>query len=230
MKIDLITLFPNMIINFINNSILKQAQLKKLIKINLHSLRKWGINPNYKVDDRPFGGGAGMLLKPEPLFTAIEHLKEKDSKIIYMSPDGLLLNSNIAKKLSQNKHLILISGHYEGIDERVRLYAINQEISIGNYILTNGTLSAAVLIDVVARYIPGVLGSADSLTNDSFNNNLVSFPQYTRPQIYKNLTVPKELISGNHKLIENWRKQQSIKRTKQKRPNLLKKEKKDLNE
>jgi len=214
MHFDLITLFPNMIKGFIEESIIKRAIKNKIININIHNLRKWAKSPNYKVDDRPFGGGAGMLIKPEPLFKAVNKLKTKEkTKVIFLSPDGLLLNNNLAKKLSLEKHLILISGHYEGIDQRVRDQIVDEEISIGEYILTNGTLASAVLIDTIIRYIPGILGSINSINQDSFNNNLLSYPQYTRPSKYKNNIVPEVLLSGNHELINLWRKNKQIEKT-----------------
>lgn len=225
LRIDLISLFPEMARGFISESMLKRAILKGLIAIELHDLRQWALPPHYMTDDRPFGGGAGMVLQPEPLFAAIESLKKPASKVIYLCPDGEPLSPKLAKDLSTNEHLILISGHYEGIDERVREALVTQEVSIGDYVLTNGTLAAAVLIDAVARYIPGVLGDEKSLTQDSFNDNLLSFPQYTRPSVFRGMKVPEILLTGNHKEIENWRKEQQILRTNQRRPDLNKGEK-----
>lgn len=214
MHFDLITLFPNMIKGFIEESIIKRAIKNKIIYIDIHNLRKWAKHPTYKVDDKPFGGGPGMLIKPEPLFEAINELKiQEKTKVIFLSPDGLLLNNKLAKQLSLEKHLILISGHYAGIDQRVRDNLVDYEISIGEYILTNGTLSSAVLIDTIIRYIPGVLGSKNSINQDSFNDNLLSYPQYTRPSEYKGNIVPKVLLSGNHELINLWRKNKKIEKT-----------------
>lgn len=219
--IDLVSLFPAMVESFILQSVVGRAIKSGLISIRLHDLRTWAEPPHYAVDDRPFGGGAGMLLQPEPLFKAIEFLRKPGSKVIYLCPDGMPLKSSIAKELAQESHLILISGHYEGIDERVREHLIDQEISIGDYILTNGTLPAAVLIDVLARFIPGVLGEEKSLTQDSFNANLLTFPQYTRPADFRGMQVPEVLLSGDHKAIEEWRKIQQISRTKERRSDLI---------
>lgn len=220
LQIDLISLFPEMARGFINESMLKRAALKGLLSIELHDLRGWAAPPHYITDDRPFGGGAGMVLQPEPLFAAIEGLKKPHSKAIYLCPDGIPLSPQLAKDLSSAEHLVLVSGHYEGIDERVREALIDQEISIGDYVLTNGTLAAVVLIDAVSRYVPGVLGDEKSLTQDSFNDNLLSFPQYTRPSVFRGMKVPEVLLSGNHKEIENWRKEKQIQRTNKRRPDL----------
>ncbi len=221
MAIDLVSLFPNMVEGFISCSVLGRAIKNGIISIKLHDLREWAHPPHYTVDDRPFGGGAGMVLQPEPLFKAVESLRRKESKVIYLCPDGVPLNSGVAEELAQEKHLILISGHYEGIDERVREKVIDKEISIGDYILTNGTLPAAVLIDSVSRFIPGVLGEEKSLTQDSFNDNLLTFPQYTRPANFNGMQVPEVLLSGDHQAIERWRKTEQINRTKARRPDLI---------
>lgn len=221
--IDLVSLFPTMIEGFISQSILGRAIKQRLISINLHDLRQWASPPHYAVDDRPFGGGAGMLLQAEPLFKAIEALRTPNSKVIYLCPDGVPLRSSIAEELAQESHLIFISGHYEGIDERVREQLIDQEISIGDYILTNGTLAAAVVIDALARFVPNVLGEEKSLTQDSFNANLLSFPQYTRPANFRGMQVPEVLLSGDHQAIEKWRRTQQINRTSDRRPDLISK-------
>lgn len=223
MIIDLVSLFPTMVEGFVTQSVLGRAIKQGLISIKLHDLREWASPPHYAVDDRPFGGGAGMLLQAEPLFKAIESLRTAESKVVYLCPDGEPLNSAVAQNLAQESHLILISGHYEGIDERVREHLIDQEISIGDYILTNGTLPAAVLIDVLARFIPGVLGEEKSLTQDSFNANLLTFPQYTRPANFRGMQVPEVLLSGDHQAIEKWRKIQQISRTEKRRPDLISK-------
>ena len=195
-----------------------------LVEIEAHDLRNWAPGSHRIVDDRPFGGGAGMVLKPEPLFEAVEALRLKDSIVIYMTPDGELLTSRVARGLSTEKHLIILSGHYEGIDQRVRDGLIDREISIGDYVLTNGTLPAAVLIDAMCRFVPGVLGEEKSLTQDSFVGNLLSFPQYTRPAEFQGMRVPEVLLSGNHGEIEDWRRQQSRKKTRERRPDLYSKE------
>lgn len=221
MTIDLVSLFPSMVEGFLSSSVIGRAIQKHLIAIKLHDLREWALPPHYTVDDRPFGGGAGMLLQPEPLFKAVESLRTPESKVIYLCPDGIPLDTPMAQTLSVEKHLILISGHYEGIDERVREALIDKEISIGDYVLTNGTLPAAVLIDAISRFIPGVLGEEKSLTQDSFNDNLLTFPQYTRPANFRGMHVPEVLLSGDHQAIERWRKTQQINRTQERRPDLI---------
>ncbi|RME66624.1 MAG: tRNA (guanosine(37)-N1)-methyltransferase TrmD, partial [Verrucomicrobia bacterium] len=173
------------------------------------------------TDDRPFGGGAGMVMKPEPVFAAVEQLRGPRSRVIYLSPDGTPLSPAVGERLSREEHLILLSGHYEGVDQRIRDHLVHEEISIGDYVLTNGTLAAAVLIDVLARFIPGVLGEEKSLTHESFTRNLLDFPQYTRPAVFRGWSVPEVLLSGNHAEIEKWRLEQSIERTRRLRPDLL---------
>ncbi len=203
---------------FLSESMLAQAQKKGILQIHVHDLRKWSNDPkHHAVDDRPFGGGPGMLLKPEPIFDAIEELKSKEPKLIahvvYLAPDGEKLTPKIAQKLAKKDHILFLSGHYEGVDERVRESLIDQEISIGEYILTNGTLPACVVIDAMTRFIPGVLGNENSLTNESFCNKLMSFPQYTRPAEYKGMKVPEVLLGGNHAEIEAWRRKMAEERT-----------------
>lgn len=218
---DLITLFPEMLTGFLEESMLGRAQKEGIIDLKTHNLRKWAHDKHHTVDDRPFGGGAGMLLKPEPVWEAIETLKKPTSTVIYLCPDGEPLSHALSEELAKKEHLLLISGHYEGLDQRVRDNLIDREVSIGDYILTNGTLAAAVLLDAVCRYIPGVLGEEKSLTQESFKDNLLSFPQYTRPAEYKGHAVPEVLLSGNHEAIAKWRETQRIKRTQQRRPDLL---------
>ncbi|MEM8550687.1 MAG: tRNA (guanosine(37)-N1)-methyltransferase TrmD, partial [Verrucomicrobiota bacterium] len=204
-RIDLLTLFPQMAEGFLSESILGKALEQGLLELELHNLRDWSTDKHHKVDDRPFGGGAGMVLMPEPLFAAIEALKREDTTTIYLCPDGEPLSTAMAQELAQMPHLLLVSGHYEGIDQRVRDCLIDREVSIGDYVLTNGTLPAAVLIDCVARHIPGVLGEEKSLTQDSFNDNFLTFPQFTRPAEYRGMRVPDVLLSGDHAAIERWR-------------------------
>ena len=225
LKIDLITLFPSMVEGFLAESIVGKAVERQKIDVQVHNLRDWTHDKHKTADDRPFGGGAGMLMKPEPIFEAIESLKREDSIVVYMAPDGNKLNSKLGRELAAESHLIILSGHYEGVDQRVRDKLIDQEISIGDYILTNGTLPAAVLIDVLSRFIPGVLGDEKSLTQDSFTDNLLSFPQYTRPAEFRGMTVPEVLLSGNHSEIERWREEWRKKKTTKQRPDLLKIEK-----
>ena len=223
MEIDLLTLFPKMVEGFFNESIIGRAQKSGIVTIKVHNLRDWSLVKNKVVDDRPFGGGAGMVLKPEPIFLAWNELKRKTSQFIYLCPDGETLNSNISKELSRESHLVFLSGHYEGIDERVRQELVSREISIGDYVLTNGTIAAAVVIDSLLRQIKGVLGDEKCLTHDSFEGNYLSFPQYTRPSIYKDLKVPSVLLSGNHGEIKDWRRKQQFLRTKERRPDLQRK-------
>lgn len=220
-RIDLITLFPGMASGVLQESIIGRAVAQGLFELNVHDLRDWSKDKHHTVDDRPFGGGAGMLLKPEPLFSAVEELRNEKSQVVYLCPDGDILDQPIACSLARCEHLILISGHYEGIDQRVREALVHREISIGNYVLTNGTLPALVLIDCVCRYLPGVLGDEKSLTQDSFHDKLLGFPQYTRPDDYCGMKVPEILLSGNHQAIAKWREQQQIEKTRLRRPNLI---------
>lgn len=207
---------------FLRESMLGRATKKGLLEINVHDLRAWCTDKHQTADDRPFGGGAGMLLKPEPLFAAIEALQTPATQVIYLCPDGEKLSTPLARELAtEQSHLILISGHYEGIDQRVRDTLVHQEVSIGDYVLTNGTLPACVLIDCIARQIPGVLGEEKSLTQDSFNDIFLGFPQYTRPAVFRDMPVPEVLLSGNHAQIAQWRETQAKEKTAQRRPDLL---------
>lgn len=223
LTIDLLTLFPGMASGFLSESMLGRAVEAGILDIRLRNIRDWAKDKHQVTDDRPFGGGAGMVLKPEPLYFAIEALRAEESTVIYLSPDGEPLSSGLARELAVMGHLILVSGHYEGIDQRIRDKLIDREISIGDYVLTNGTLSAAVLIDCVSRYVPGVLGEEKSLTQDSFAGNLLSFPQYTRPAEFRGLRVPEILLTGNHVAIEHWRNLQREERTRRLRPDLYSK-------
>lgn len=226
MRIDILTLFPKMFENVLGESILKRAQNKGLLRIKIHNLRDWTFDSHRSADDKPFGGGPGMVMKIEPVYLALEELKvlekTKDhARVILLTPQGKSLNQRIVKKLSKEKRLVLICGHYEGVDDRVRHFA-DDEISIGDYILTCGEIPALVLIDSVTRLIPGVLGDDESLRSESFENNLLEYPQYTRPANFMGMKVPEILLSGDHKRIENWRKAKAIKRTYARRPDLLK--------
>ena len=223
LKINLLTLFPGMTSGFLSESIIGRARECGILDISVHNLRDWATDKHQVTDDRPFGGGAGMVLKPEPLYAAIEELRTENSTVILMAPDGKPLTSSIGKNLSTAGHLILISGHYEGVDERIREDLVDLELSIGDYVLTNGTLPAAVVIDCVCRFVPGVLGDENSLAQDSFNENLLSFPQYTRPADYRGKKVPDVLLTGNHAEIKQWRQEQRIKRTMKHRPDLISK-------
>ncbi len=221
-RIDILTLFPAMLDGFLAESIVGRARESGLIGITVHNLRDWTTDKHHTADDRPFGGGAGMLLKPEPVFAAIEQLQSPGCRRIYLTPDGVPLSPAVAKELSGLEHLILLSGHYEGIDQRIRDSVIDQEISIGDYVLTNGTLAAAVLVDALSRFIPGVLGEEKSLTHESFTGKLLDFPQYTRPAEFCGMSVPDVLLSGNHAEIEKWRRDHALEKTRQVRPDLLK--------
>ena len=222
LKVDFLTLFPAMLDGFLTESMLGRAQKNGILELRAHNIRDWAEGKHKITDDRPFGGGPGMLMKPEPVFAAIEELQSSECTRIYMCPDGEKLSPQMASELAKSKHLIILSGHYEGIDERIRECVIDREISIGDYVLTNGTLPAAVLVDTVARYVPGVLGEENSLSADSFNNNLLSFPQYTRPAEFRGMKVPEVLMSGNHGEIERWRRERQVERTNKRRPDILK--------
>ncbi len=221
LTVDLLTLFPGMAEGFLRESIVGRAQEEGLLAVRIHNLRDWTTDKHHCADDRPFGGGAGMLLKPEPVAAAIEAVSTPGCTVIYLCPDGEPLTTGLARELSLKGHLVLISGHYEGLDQRVRDLLVHREISIGDYVLTNGTLPAAVLIDCMARQIPGVLGEELSLTQDSFQGNLLGFPQYTRPTEFRGQKVPEVLLSGNHAAIAQWRREQQIAKTRARRPDLL---------
>jgi tRNA (guanine37-N1)-methyltransferase len=221
LKIDLLTLFPGMVDGFVTESILGRAQEQGLLEIRVHNLRDWATDKHHVTDDRPFGGGAGMVLKPEPVAAAIEAVSTPGCTVIYLCPDGETLSTPMARQLAGKGHLVLISGHYEGLDQRVRDLLVHREISIGDYVLTNGTLPAAVLMDRVARQIPGVLGEELSLTQDSFHGTLLGFPQYTRPVEFRGRRVPEVLLSGHHEAIAQWRLEQQTAKTRTRRPDLL---------
>jgi tRNA (guanine37-N1)-methyltransferase len=221
LRIDIITLFPRMLDGFFTESILGRGIEAGHLAVEVHDLRKWTTDKHRTADDRPFGGGAGMVLKPEPVFAAIEQLQTPGCRRIYLTPDGMPLSPALALDLSRQKHLVFLSGHYEGIDQRIRDGVIDQEISIGDYVLTNGTLAAAVVLDALARFIPGVLGEEKSLTHESFTNKLLDFPQYTRPAEFRSMSVPEVLLSGNHAEIEKWRHARQVEKTSSVRPDLL---------
>lgn len=227
MRIDILTLFPNMFSGPFAESIVKRAMDRKLISIIIHNLRDWGSGKHRVVDDYPFGGGTGMVMKPEPLFEATEAIKAESGRssapVILLTPQGRVFNQRIAAELAALGQLVLICGHYEGIDERVREHVATDEISIGDYVLTGGELAAMVVVDAVVRQLPGVLGSEESAKDDSHTSGLLEYPQYTRPQTYRGWGVPQVLLSGNHAQIANWRREQSILRTLSRRPELLEK-------
>lgn len=223
MRIDIITILPKLLEGPFSDSILKRAQQKGLVEIEIHDLRKYSQDKHQKVDDYAYGGGAGMVMMIEPIDLCISDLQKKRTydEVIYMSPDGTLLNQPVANELSIKKNLIILCGHYKGIDERVRKHFITREISIGNYVLSGGELAAAVLTDAIVRLIPGVLSDETSALTDSFQDNLIAPPVYTRPASYKGWEVPDVLLSGHEAKIENWRYEQSLKRTRERRPGLL---------
>ena len=223
MQIDILTIFPEMFDGPFSHSIIKRAKEKGLVNINLHNIRDYATNKHKSVDDYSFGGGAGMVMMIEPVARCIESLKEKAhfDEIIYLSPDGELLSQKVANQLSLLNNLILLCGHYKGIDERIREHFITREISVGDYVISGGELAAAILTDAVARLIPGVLNDETSALSDSFQDNLLSPPVYTRPSKFRGWKVPDVLLSGNEKEIVKWRYEQSIERTKKRRPGLF---------
>ena len=221
MKIAVLTLFPGMFAGPLDESIVKRAREAGLLELTLHNLRDYAHDRHRTVDDRPFGGGPGMLLKPEPLFEAVEKLARETTRVILLSPSGRAFNQAIAGELAQLDDLLLISGHYEGFDERVREQLADDELSIGDYVLTNGALPAMVIIDAVTRLLPGALGDDTSSHEESFSHGLLEYPQYTRPAEFRGMKVPEVLLSGNHAQIAKWRAEQANARTKERRPDLL---------
>lgn len=205
----------------LDESIIMRARKKGLLDLKVHDLREWTHDRHRTVDDRPFGGGPGMLMKPEPLFEAVESLRGQGTKVILLSPAGRKFEQRITRELAEQKHLLLVTGHYEGFDERARQALADDELSIGDYVLTNGALPAMVVIDAVTRLLPGVLGDDESSRDESFSHGLLEYPQYTRPAEFRGMRVPDVLISGNHADIEKWRREQAKLRTKQQRPDLL---------
>lgn len=221
MKIDILTLFPAMFDGFLHGSIIKRAIAKKQVEINVINFRDYSLDPHKKVDDYSYGGGAGMVLMPQPIFDCLEQIKTEDSYVILLSPQGVTHTQELAQSFTQKKHLIFICGHYEGFDERIRSLA-DLELSIGDYVLTGGELASMVVTDSVVRLLDGVI-TADSHVNDSFHGNLLDYPVYTKPVCFRGMSVPEVLLSGNHKKIEQWRYQEQVKRTKERRPDLLEK-------
>lgn len=219
MKFDVLTLFPEMF-EPLRQSIIGKATEKKLIDLNFINIRDFSKDKHKKVDDTPYGGGAGMVMRPDVVYEAYQSVKEDKAKVIYMSPQGKTLNQQMIEDLSKESHLIILCGHYEGIDQRVLDEMVEEEISIGDYVLTGGEIPAMVLIDSVSRYVEGVL-KRDSIQEESFSNGLLEYPQYTRPEIFNGKAVPEILLSGHHQNIEKWRKERSLEITKKKRPDLL---------
>ncbi len=221
MRIDILTLFPSMFEGFLTESIIKRAIEKEKVVINIINFRDYSLDSHHKVDDTPYGGGSGMVLAPQPIMDAVDDLKTEDTKVILLTPDGKTYTQEMAYSLSDCKHLIIICGHYEGFDERIRSI-VDLEISIGDYVLTGGELPSMVITDSIVRLLDGVI-EKESHLNDSFNNNLLDYPTYTKPRVYRGMEVPSVLLNGNHKEIEEYRKKEALKRTKERRPDLLKK-------
>lgn len=222
LEIDILNIFPAMFKAVIEQSIIKRAQEKRKVEIRLHDLRNFTDDKHRKVDDRPFAGGAGMVMMAQPIFDGVDRVRKyDDAEIILFCAQGKIFNQKLARQLSKRKQLILICPHYEGVDERVRKYLVTKEISIGDYILTGGELPAMVLVDAVTRLLPGVLGNKKSVEEESFAENLLEYPHYTRPADFRGLKVPQVLLGGNHKKIEEWRRKEALKRTKKRRPDLL---------
>jgi tRNA (guanine37-N1)-methyltransferase len=227
MHIDILCLFPEMFVSPLNQSIIKRAREQELVNIVIHDIRDYTHDKHHTVDDYSYGGGPGMVLKPEPIFEAAEAIKQQlgvsEVPIILLSPQGRLFSQSVAQELALHPHLMLICGHYEGLDERVCEHLATDEISIGDYVLSGGELAALVVVDAIVRLIPGVLGSQDSASSDSHSNGLLEYPQYTRPPLYRAWSVPAVLLSGNHGEIAQWRRRQAILRTAKRRPDLLEK-------
>ncbi len=222
MRFDIITIFPEMFGNVFSVGVLKKALDRDLIEVRIHNLRDFASDKHKQVDDRPFGGKPGMVLKPEPIFAAVEDIREDENTPVYLlSPQGRTFNSSFAEELTAYAQIIIICGRYEGVDERVVEYLVTDEISIGDYVLTGGEPAAVVLVDAVSRFVPGVVGKMESVQADSFFEGVLDFPQYTRPRNFRGMKVPGVLFSGDHKKIEDWRKKKSLEKTRLKRPDLL---------
>lgn len=224
MKVDIITLFPGMFRGLLEESILGRARDRGLLEIGVHNLRDFATGRHQVVDDYTFGGGPGMVLKPEPIFAAVESLRREGSRVVLMSPQGRVFRQAIAQQLSRLEHLVLLCGHYEGVDERVREQLVDDELSIGDYVLTGGELAAMVVVDAVGRLIPGVLGGEESTLEESFAAGLLEYPHYTRPASFRGWEVPEVLLSGDHARVARWRREQSLLRTLRRRPELLRPE------
>lgn len=221
MRIDVLTLFPGMFLGPLDESIVKRARQKGLLDLRLNNLRDYTHDRHKKVDDRPFGGGPGMLMKPEPIFEAVEALRSAETHVILLSPAGRVFNQAIARELSVKSHLLLICGSYEGVDERVREVLVQDELSVGDYVLTNGALPAMIIVDSVTRLLPGALGDDESSQSESFSHGWLEYPHYTRPAEFRGMKVPEVLLSGHHAEIAKWREQQARQRTAERRPDLM---------
>lgn len=221
LAIDVITIFPGMLNGFLGESMLKRATQKGLVTFRTQNLREYTRDVHRTTDDRPYGGGPGMVMLPGPLFEAVEAVRRPESRVILMTPQGRRLTHAVAQELAVAGHMVFVCGHYEGVDERVRVALVSDEISIGDYVLTNGVLAAAVVIDAVVRLLPGVVGAEDATSQDSFAQGMLEGPQYTRPADFRGMKVPEVLLSGNHPEIARWRKAQAEQRTRERRPDLL---------
>lgn len=223
MRIDIVTGVPKLLVSPLEESILHRAQEKQLVQIVVHDLRDFTHDKHRTIDDTPFGGGSGMILKPEPIFECIESLQKERpyDEVVFLSPEGDVFNQSIANELSLKQNIILLCGHYKGVDERVRQSLVTREISIGDYVLTGGELAAAVVADAIVRLVPGVLNASESALSDSFQDGLLGYPEFTRPAEFRGMKVPEPLLSGNHKEIERWRADQRLKRTAERRKDLL---------
>lgn len=230
LRIDVITIFPQMLTGFLGESMIKRAVQMGKVAIRTINLRDFAHDAHKTTDDRPYGGGPGMVMKPEPIFEAVESVQTPQSRVILMTPQGRRFDQKFARELSGEEHLVFICGHYEGVDERVRLALVDDEISIGDYVLTNGVLPAAVVIDAVVRLLPGVLGAEDGAAQESFESGWLEYEQYTRPAEYRGMRVPDVLLSGDHAAIAKWRAQRAEERTRQRRPDLLKNKAQDNEE
>jgi len=223
MRVDIITLFPEMFVGPLNESILKRAQTKGLVDLRIHCLRDFTKDRHRTVDDRPFGGGPGMVLKPEPVFDAVESLRQPETRVLMMAPSGRPFKQADAFELAKCPHLVLLCGSYEGFDERIREAIVDDAFSIGDYVLTNGALPAMVIVDCICRLVPGVLGDAESAGEESFSHGMLEYPHYTRPYSFRGMKVPDVLMSGNHAVIAQWRHEKAVERTKALRPDLVEK-------
>jgi tRNA (guanine37-N1)-methyltransferase len=221
LKIDVITIFPAMLSGFLEESMLRRATDQGAVCFRVVNLRDFTADRHRTTDDRPYGGGPGMVMKPDPFFAAVDSIRTPECRVILMTPQGRRFDQKAAHELKEARHLIFLCGHYEGVDERVRAHLATDEISIGDYVLTNGTLAAAVVVDAVVRLLPGVVGGEGATENDSFSCGLLEYPQYTRPPVFRGMAVPEVLVSGDHEAIAEWRREQSMLRTRERRPELL---------
>lgn len=221
LKIDVVTLFPGMFKGYFDESIMKRARANGFLDLSIHNLRDWAVDRHKSVDDTPYGGGAGMVMMAPVIDAALEHLRREDSRVVLLSPQGKALDQEMAKRLAGMTHLVLISGHYEGVDERVRELLVDEEISIGDIVISNGSLAAMLLIDAVVRLLPGVVGDERSVREDSFYEGLLDYPQYTKPRVFRGREVPEVLVSGDHEKVRLWRRREALRRTLDRRPDLV---------